>query len=741
MGNASAFQSVSSVQSVSQTSQNTGGMFILERQPTSNVDLTIMTQQVSQLTQEKADLTAALEKLRVEWAQAQTESIRFQRQFTDLSDVLKQILAEGNAEAVGMFKRGIEAQEKVEHAEKRRKIMSLEAMLSEKDITKATNEALKEQHNNEISDQRQELARETSAKQSVEHQLAKAHATINSLQKALEILQAEWKKKVDSFAKKDDRVSLISAEIESRSTFEAHLVKDGDEKTKTIHKLQDQVNSLSASIKAKDTELEDKTSEINRLLQLEPHFELTKSQLMKEVADLKKQVTSLSFDKAHLEKVVEKKTNELTDVVIQLQKRDATIEGLNGEVGTLKGTVEELNKSLAAAQASVVLKKAEVAKAREELASKVAEIENLGNEIAQLTTTIAEKDKLNFHHRQTITEVTVKFEQHDSALNESKAQMLRLTTKCEELSQQLKVREADLAGKDLEVERLHGVIATLNCEQVQLGKQVAHLHTETQKLHVKLKQAERVTPSPAPVVHGADQELSLQVAQLKSQISSHTSAWKAQEEKHREAIARYESRIAVLQGYEKTLLKYESLELKLKGLEHGGVVVNDDRIKALDELLAVERQRVQLHLDEVNSKTARIEELERELARSQMGERSKVAQLGSLHADLSVKSGDLKAKTQHIENLEKSQHHWESFERHAASESLEAPSLRTSGSASFSSASMTVTTAGTTGTHNATDAIFSMIDKNGDGVITREEMDTAFGLSPQGTSPRQTSPR
>ena len=200
------------------------------------------------------------------------------------------------------------------------------------------------------------------------------------------------------------------------------------------------------------------------------------------------------------------------------------------------------------------------------------------------------------------------------------------------------------------------------------------------------------------------------------------------------------SRVQV-QGYEKTLLKYESLELKLKGLEHGGVVVNDDRIKALDELLAVERQRVQLHLDEVNSKTARIEELERELARSQMGERSKVAQLGSLHADLSVKSGDLKAKTQHIENLEKSQHHWESFERHAASESLEAPSLRTSGSASFSSASMTVTTAGTTGTHNATDAIFSMIDKNGDGVITREEMDTAFGLSPQGTSPRQTSPR
>ena len=95
--------------------------------------------------------------------------------------------------------------------------MSLEAMLSEKDITKATNEALKEQHNNEISDQRQELARETSAKQSVEHQLAKAHATINSLQKALEILQAEWKKKVDSFAKKDDRVSLISAKIESRS--------------------------------------------------------------------------------------------------------------------------------------------------------------------------------------------------------------------------------------------------------------------------------------------------------------------------------------------------------------------------------------------------------------------------------------------------------------------------------------------------------------------------------------------
>ena len=48
-----------------------------------------------------------------------------------------------------------------------------------------------------------------------------------------------------------------------------------------------------------------------------------------------------------------------------------------------------------------------------------------------------------------------------------------------------------------------------------------------------------------------------------------------QEEKHEEAIARNESRIAVLQGYDRTLSKYESLELKLKGLVHGGVLVNN----------------------------------------------------------------------------------------------------------------------------------------------------------------------
>eukprot|EP00450_Noctiluca_scintillans_P025283 CAMPEP_0194516566 /NCGR_PEP_ID=MMETSP0253-20130528/49473_1 /TAXON_ID=2966 /ORGANISM="Noctiluca scintillans" /LENGTH=723 /DNA_ID=CAMNT_0039360429 /DNA_START=28 /DNA_END=2199 /DNA_ORIENTATION=- len=719
MSQTSSFQS--SLQNTSQTTSTnvstSGGMFILERQPTSNVDLTIMTQQVSQLTQDKADLTAALEKLRVEWAQAQTESIRFQRQFTDLSDVLKQILAEGNAEAVAIFKRGMEAHEKVEHAEKRRKIMSLEAMLSEKDITKATNEALKERHNNEISHQRQELAHETNVKQSLEHQLAKAHATINSLQKALDILQAEWTKKTHAFAKQDDRVSQISAEIESLSGLEAHLVRDGDEKTKTIHKLQDEVNYGNATIARKESELGDKSAEIKRLLQLEPHFELMKSQLVEEVADLKKQVAALNFDKTHLLQMVEKKDAELTEIIVQLQKRDATIEGLNGEVFQFKRTVDELNKSLSTAQAATVLKSAEVAKLREELSSKAVEIENKVSEITSLTSTIAEKDKLNFHHKQTITEVTVKFEQHDSALTEAKAQVLRLTSRCEELSQKLKVREADLAGKDLEVERLHGVIATLNCEQVQLGKQVAHLHTETQKLHVKLKQAEAVTHSVVPVVHGVDQKLSLEVAQLSSQISTHTSTLKALEEKHRDTVARYEARIAVLQGYEKTLLKYESLELKLKGLEYGGVVVNDDRIKALDELLAVERQRVQLHLEEVRSKTSRIEELERELARSQMGERSKVAQLGSLHADLTVKSGDLKAKTQHIENLERSQHHKESIERHSAVESLEAPSFRTS--ASFSSASVSVST---TGALPATDGMFNMLDRDGDG----------FGMSSKG---------
>ena len=69
---------------------------------------------------------------------------------------------------------------------------------------------------------------------------------------------------------------------EVRSSFEAHLVQAGQDKTKTIHKLQDQINTLSASIKAKDTELEGKTNEISRLLKLESHFELTRAQALGE---------------------------------------------------------------------------------------------------------------------------------------------------------------------------------------------------------------------------------------------------------------------------------------------------------------------------------------------------------------------------------------------------------------------------------------------------------------------------
>ena len=97
---------------------------------------------------------------------------------------------------------------------------------------------------------------------------------------------------------------------------------------------------------------------------------------------------------------------------------------------------------------------------RDELSSKDAEIENKVSEVTSLTSKIVEKHELNVHSKETIMEVTVKFEQHDSALTETKAQVSRLTIKCEELSQHLKVKEADLAGKDLEVERLRGVIAT-----------------------------------------------------------------------------------------------------------------------------------------------------------------------------------------------------------------------------------------------------------------------------------------
>ena len=51
------------------------------------------------------------------------------------------------------------------------------------------------------------------------------------------------------------------------------------------------------------------------------------------------------------------------------------------------------------------------------------------------------------YHTQTIAETTPKLEQHDTALAEAKAQVSRQTTKCAELSQQLKAKDVEFAGR------------------------------------------------------------------------------------------------------------------------------------------------------------------------------------------------------------------------------------------------------------------------------------------------------
>ena len=72
---------------------------------------------------------------------------------------------------------------------------------------------------------------------------------------------------------------------------------------------------------------------------------------------------------------------------------------------------------------------------------------------------------------------TVKLEQHDLALAETNAQVSRLAAESEELSQQVKAKDADLVDGSMVTERLHCAIDALHCEQALLGKQVAPLGT------------------------------------------------------------------------------------------------------------------------------------------------------------------------------------------------------------------------------------------------------------------------
>lgn len=255
-----------------------------------------------------------------------------------------------------------------------------------------------------------------------------------------------------------------------------------------------------------------------------------------------------------------------------------------------------------------------------------------------ITDALAERDLAAHHHKQQVSEATVQSEAFKAAVSRDQEDLRARELQLTNASRNLKMLEATLLGKSLEVQRLFGVVATLGDRERESQTELSQLQAKIFTMQTMLQALQHDS---ALTTVGATR-----ISQLESQLQEYMNMISTQQTEFEALMMQTraleeEARVGRIAEYEDQI---KSSEENLRALEAEIRKLRDERpqhvadvgvdFAALTEAARLERESNALLSAQLAATDEQLARKEEELRRARSAHKSSDARAGSLAAEV-----------------------------------------------------------------------------------------------------------
>jgi len=572
-----------------------------------------------------------------EIVQAKADALFQRREGANVASVLKRLHEDCHTEASGELTRGLDAKAAVERSEKRRRLHQLEAEMEWKELDEAMNDAFKVLHQQDVSRQLDLITKEKDIVSSLERELATTMVQLSSTTQSLNTLQEEVKEKGQTVEQQDGELAALRARLESCDRVDALVARQSSDAAREMAKLCDQVASLEAELAGKNCRVMDLDGEPERLQEVLAQVKVAHGETERVVTQFESEKKNLQLESERLVSEIAEKAEEVSRRALELEARTFQAGKLSEECRLLREMLESSGAEKAKKERWVWHAFSDVSARTVETKKLDQEVQRLREELVIITDALAERDLAAHHHKQQVSEATVQSEAFKAAVSRDQEDLRARELQLTNASRNLKMLEATLLGKSLEVQRLFGVVATLGDRERESQTELSQLQAKIFTVQTMLQALQH----DSALTVGATR-----ISQLESQLQEYMNVISTQQTEFEALMMQTraleeEARVGRIAEYEDQI---KSSEENLRALEAEIRKLRDERpqhvadvgvdFAALTEAARLERESNALLSAQLAATDEQLARKEEELRRARSAHKSSDVRAGSLAAEV-----------------------------------------------------------------------------------------------------------
>lgn len=628
------------VQLATQTSS--GGFIIHDtRSNASQMEEQALATKVASLASENELLSGHLANSRLEIAQAKAEALLHKRDGTDVTAVLKE-LHEHRHRKDSEVKFSLNVEALAERDAKRRRLGEIEDQLQHKEVDEAINDALKMLHQHEVTLQHEVISNEKELSASLEKELAEANSQVAAVMAKLNAVQEEATQKGEATARQKTELAVLQARLTGRSKEEAFMTSQREEAARNANILREKIASLEPLLQERSRKVSELDGQVDKLQVSVGRAQAAHAELERQAKQLRHEEDTLKAQIARLTKESGEKSELLSIRSTELDAKNAEHSKLLTEARTLKTELEDSNKEKAEKERWEWHAYADASGRSEVIKNLNAEVARLRGELDHVQAALGERELVVQHHQQRVAEATAQSREFREMAARKREELNAQAQQFEEVTINLRMMNATLAGKTLEVQRLVGVVATLSAREREGAEEVDQLQMTLHRLQEELS-ALHSAPKGAPVDVAKAAQLEFMIQEHMTKINTQKSEYEALIIKNRAMVE--EARVERIGEYEEKLRRSRehllALEAEIRSLRDEPshyIESSDGNCATLIEEVRVQRESNALLAAQLQANEEQLANKDEELLRARSAHKTSDARLGSLAAEVSCMS-------------------------------------------------------------------------------------------------------